>query len=126
MCVRVGEQCESLPCLDFLKPPFPFKAASGLHLLRPPPYSIAKTEISLSTQRSTHQRMNEDERAKTKTARKCEKIQEKNRAKTLRERERDLGLEENKERKGGVSRESNEEAELKIRFKCGSYNFCKT
>ena len=66
--------------------------------------------------------MNTSER--NEDARKCEKIR---REQTLRERK--LGLErgerERKKRKGGVSirdRERdivNEEAELKIRFKCG-------
>lgn len=76
-----------------------------------------------------HAPENEYERAseRNEDARKCEKIRE--REQTLRERK--LGLErgkrERKKRKGGVSirgrereRDSvNEEAELKIRFKCG-------
>lgn len=89
--------------MDFLKPPLPFKAASGLNLLRPPPYSIAHRDSSFSSPPKNHAPENEYERAK----RGREKVRENPRERANPKRERKLGLErgkrERKKRKGGVS-----------------------
>jgi hypothetical protein len=93
VCIYVWEKCEGEPGLDFLWPPLPFREASGLPLLRPPPNSIA----ALRTPRSHRTTHDEDKLANRKkprgSARKSvtiteRKLYEKNES-TERERERE-------------------------------------